>query len=101
MKSIGFTNDGDRIISLTEDEYMALGKLAGAIGDKKRHGRIVRGGVVQPWSGEEVILTRALDIIRTFASNLDHINEVIQDLGKFRDKWATALEVEEPVEPNS
>lgn len=101
MKSLGFTDSGDRIISLTEDEFMVLGRLADAVENKGRHSRIVKGGVVQPWSGEEVILTRTLDIIRTFADNLDHINDVIRDLRKFRDKWVRDLEVKEPVEPNS
>lgn len=37
MKSMGYTDEGNQIISLTEDEFLALGRLAGAIEDKERH----------------------------------------------------------------
>ena len=92
MKAIGRTTPSDskdqgrRIITVTEKEYEALCELAMAVNEEEDGWNPV-GGFVERWSGKEVDLAPALALIIKFAKNIELLEEVIQDLQKFKEKW--------------
>lgn len=92
MKSVGRTtpesskDQGHRIITVTEEEFEALCELAMAVSGKEDGWNITRG-FVERWSGKEIDLAPALPIIIKFAKNIELLEEIIQDLRKFKHKW--------------
>ncbi len=92
MKAIGRTtpenseDHGRRIVTVTEEEYMAFCELAAAVSEDEEGWNISRG-FVERWSGKEVNLAPALKLIIKFAKNIELLCEVIEDLKEFEKKW--------------
>lgn len=93
--SEGTGNGGGLLIIVSSDEFQALCELAAVV--EEEDGWHLSKGHVEKWSGKEVDLTKALELILNFARNWDLLDGVIEDLQKFRDKW-TRPAIEEKLE---
>ena len=81
----GTEDGGGLIIVVSPAEFQALCELAAVV--EEEDGWNISEGHVERWSGKEVDLTKALELILNFAKNWDLLNSVITDLQEFRDKW--------------
>lgn len=83
-----------RIVSLNNEEFRVLCELAATIEDTD--GWHIQKGHVVKWSGQQVDLTKTLQLILMFAQKNEQLQDMIKELEVFRNKWFEEAEKEEP-----